>query len=161
MPGKILIAYYTWSGNTRKIAELIKRETDGTVFEILPEVAYSADYNTVVALAKREIQAGFKPVLKSKIDNIGIYEVILIGTPNWWSTIAPPVAAFLSGHDLAGKTIVPFFTHGGGGQGRILKDITRLCPNSTVLEGFETYRGGAGNVQAKVAEWLRKTGIVK
>ncbi|MDI3543102.1 MAG: hypothetical protein PWP57_705, partial [Candidatus Atribacteria bacterium] len=95
MKGNILIAYYSRSGNTRKLAQLIHQKVGGTVHEIQPEVPYPASYNATVEQAKKEIQAGFRPPLKSRIEHIEAYDTIFIGSPNWWSTIAPPIATFL------------------------------------------------------------------
>jgi flavodoxin len=68
------------------------------------------------------------------------------------------MATFLSAHDLSGKTIVPFCTHGGGGLGRISKDIARQCPQSTLLDSFEIYGSGSGNAHVKVPAWLSTMG---
>jgi len=155
MAGQNLIVYYSRSGNTRKIAGLIQQEVGGTLHEIQPEAPYPRSYDATVDQAKREIQAGYKPALKSDLDSVEAYDTVFVGSPNWWNTIAPPVATFLSEHDLSGKTVVPFCTHGGGGLGRIGQDIARLCPQSTILSSFEIYGGGTGNVQAKVSAWLR------
>lgn len=157
MKGNILIAYYSRSGNTRKIAELIHDEVGGTIFEIQPEEPYPADYDLALAQAKKEIQARYRPALKSKIEGIEAYDTIIIGSPNWWSTIAPPVAAFLSEYDLSGKTIVPFCTHGGGGQANVLKGIAGLCSGSTVLTGFDIYGDGGSGAKDDVSAWLDKT----
>ena len=154
-----LVAYFSHSGNTRRIAHLIHQEVGGTIHEIQPQVPYPNAYNTVVDQAKQEIRAGHKPALQSTLDHIETYDTVFVGSPNWWSTIAPPVATFLSEYDLSGKTIVPFCTHGGGGLGRIGQDIARLCPQSTVLSCFGVYGSGAGNVQAEVSAWLRKVGV--
>jgi flavodoxin len=159
MAGHILIAYYSHSGNTRKIANLIHREVGGTIHEIQPKVPYPNSYNAVVDQAKIEIETEYKPALQSTLDHLESYDTIFVGSPNWWSTIAPPVATFLSGYDLSGKTIVPFCTHGGGGLGRIGKDIAKLCPQSTILSSFEIYGSGTGNAQAKVSAWLSKVGM--
>jgi flavodoxin len=159
MAEHILIVYYSRSGNTRKIANLIHQEVGGTIHEIQPEVPYPDSYNAVLDQAKKEIQAGYKPALQSTLDHIESYDTIFVGSPNWWSTIAPPVATFLSEYDLSGKTIVPFCTHGGGGLGRIGKDIAKLCPQSTILSSFEIYGSGTENAQAKVSAWLRKVGM--
>lgn len=159
MGKNILIAYFSWSGNIRKIAELIHRETGGTIFEIQPEKPYPSSYNATVEQAKREIQQGYKPPLKTKLDSIELYDTVFIGSPNWWSTIAPPVATFLSEYDFSGKTIVPFCSHGGGGQGRVVRDIVKLCPKSNVLEPFIVHGGGTGDIQSKISEWLRKIGF--
>lgn len=153
---RILIAYFTHSGNTRKIARLIHDEVGGSVYEIEPQVPYPSAYSAVTEQAKKEIRAGFKPSLRSKPADLESCDVVFVGSPNWWSTIAPPVATFLSECDLAGKTVAPFCTHGGGGAGRIASDIARLCPRSTVLQPFEVYGGGAADTQARVSVWLRR-----
>lgn len=161
MSENILIAYYSWSGNTRKVAERIHEITGGTMIGISPEEPYPEDYNKVVDQAKKEIRNGFRPVLKSSIDNIDKYSKIFIGSPNWWKTIAPPVASFLSEHDFTGKTILPFCTHGGGGQGNIRNDIARLCPGSLVSECIEIY-GSQSEIDLRIlSEWLKNAGISK
>lgn len=157
MSKKILIVYYSHSSNTRKLAELIEQETGGTLCEIVPEKAYPDDYNTVVEQAKKEIQAGFRPELKTKVKDFAAYDTVFVGTPNWWSTMAPPVATFLESYDLLGKTVVPFCTHGGGGAGHIETTVKKLCPDSTVLPLLSVYGDTAKDSQ--VEAWLKKIGI--
>ena len=159
MAEHILIVYFSHSGNTHKIANLIHQEVGGTIHEIQPEAPYPNSYDAVVNQAKLEIQAGYYPALGSTLDHIEPYDTIFTGSPNWWNTIAPPVATFLSEYDLLGKTIVPFCTHGGGGLGRIVEDVAKLCPQSTILSSFEIYGSGTGNVQAKISAWLSKIGM--
>ncbi len=156
MTEHILIAYFSRSGNTRKIAQLIYQEIGGTLQEIEPEQPYPRAYNTVVDQAKREINAGYKPPLKSRLDQVDAFDLIFIGTPNWWRTIAPPVASFLSMYDFSGKTILPFCTHGGGGLGQVEVDIAQLCPHATVLRTIIIRDGGGLNAQIEVAAWLSK-----
>jgi flavodoxin len=158
MPGNILIAYYSWGGSTRRLAEQIHASTGGELFEITPQTAYPKDYNTCVNQAKKEIQAGHKPALKSKVKDIERFTTILLGSPNWWSSVAPPVSTFLSEYDLSGKTILPFCTHGGGGQGHIVKDISRLCPTSKVLDCL-TINDGALASTGELSNWLRRADI--
>ncbi len=161
MGNNVFIAYYTRSGNTRKIAELIQKESGGTVFEIVPEEAYPPSYNAVVEQAKKEIREGLKPALKYKADNIGEYDTVFIGSPNWWSTIAPPVRTFLSEYDISGKTVIPFCTHGGGGEARVLNDIAGLCPGSNILSGVSFYGGGGTDAHSRISEWLRGAGLLR
>ena len=156
MAEQILIAYYSRTGNTQRIANIIRQLAGGTLHQIQPEAPYPASYNAVVDQAKEEIQAGYKPALRSTIDHIETYDTIFVGSPNWWDTIAPPVATFLSEYDLSGKTIAPFCTHGGGGLGRISQDIARLCPQSILMESFEIYGSRTENAQAQVSAWLSK-----
>ena len=158
MKNDILIAYYSWSGNTRKIAELIRRETGGTLFEIEPFQPYTTDYRAAVAQAKEEIQAGFRPDLKA-LPEITSYTVIFLGTPIWWHTMAPPLAAFIERFDLNKKTVVPFHTHGGGGVGSFEEDIAKMCPNSTVTIGFGEYNNGGSETLAQIIAWLSDIGL--
>jgi flavodoxin len=158
MKNDTLIAYYSWSGNTGKIAELIERETGGTLFEIEPVQSYTTDYRAMVAQAKEEIQAGFRPELKA-IPKITSYTVVFLGTPIWWHTMAPPLASFIDRFDLNGKTVVPFHTHGGGGGGSFEKDIAKMCPNSTVKEGFGAYNSGGRETMAQIRSWLSSIGM--
>lgn len=161
MAEHILIAYFSHSGNTQNIATFIHKEVGGTLHEIEPEAPYPHSYNAVVDQARKEIQAGYTPALQSTLDHIESYDTIFVGSPNWWSTIAPPVTTFLSEYDLSGKTIVPFCTHGGGGLGRVERDIAKLCPQSTVLSSLEIYGSGTGNAQARVSAWLRNIGMAQ
>jgi flavodoxin len=146
---KALVAYYSHSGTTKKVAEEIHQAVGGDLFEIKEATPYPRDYNTVLNQAKQEIANGFRPALKDKIPEISDYNLIIIGSPNWWSTIAPPVATFLTQADFSDKTIAPFITHGGGGLNRTISDIRQLCPDANVLEGFDANRRG------QLSVWLK------
>ena len=159
MAENILVAYYSWSGNTRRIAEMIHEMTGCDIIEIHPQVPYPDDYNEVVNQAKKEIKDGFRPALKPSIGNIDAYNRIFVGSPNWLNTIAPPVATFLAEHDFTGKLIIPFCTHGGGGQGSIVNAITRLCPHSTISDCMEIYGSGSGINRSTLSAWLKNAGI--
>ena len=158
MKNDILIAYYSWSGNTRKIAGMIEGETGGTLFEIEPVQPYTTDYRAAVAQAKKEIEDSFRPELKA-MPEITSYTVALIGTPIWWHTMAPPVATFIELFDLNGKTVAPFHTHGGGGVGSFEEDIAKMCPNSPVTKGFGAYSTGGSETVAQISSWLGSIGL--
>lgn len=158
---KVLIAYYSHSGNTRAVANQIKTATGGDIFEIQPAQDYPSEYQTLVDQAKKEIDSGYKPTIKSQVKDITSYDIIFIGSPCWWSTIAPPAATFLSDYDLSGKTIVPFMTHEGSRMGHSVSDIKKLCPKSTVLEGLPIRGGSVKNSQKEVSIWIQKIGINK
>lgn len=158
---KILIAYFSRTGNTREMARQIQKATGGDIFEIIPLKPYPEAYQEVVAQAKKEIKAGFKPELKTKIKDINKYDIIFVGSPNWFSTIAPPVTAFLAAYDLSGKTVIPFVTHGGGGMANCEADVKKLCPKSTFLKGQAVNGRLVKNAQDKISEWLREIKISK
>ncbi|MBN2144722.1 MAG: flavodoxin [Candidatus Aureabacteria bacterium] len=160
-PGKILVAYFSHTGNTREIAGQIQKITGGDLFEIRTVKPYPEDYDTVVEQARKELDSGSRPELKTKVENIGQYDVIFIGYPNWWSTFPAPVRVFLTDNDFTGKTIVPFCTHGGGGLGKSVTHISEFCPDSTLLDAFSIPGTQVKNAEDKVAEWLRTIGIMQ
>jgi len=158
MKNDILIVYYSWSGNTRTIAELIGQETGGTLFEIEPVQPYSNNYSEAVEQAKKEIKSGFRPELKA-IPEFSSYKVVFPGSPIWWHTMAPPLASFIESFDLVNKTVVPFHTHGGGGVGEFEKDIAKMCSDSTVTKGFGTYNRGGSDTGEQITAWLEDIGL--
>jgi len=158
---KVLIIYYSRSGNTREIAKQIHERVGGDIIELQTVKPYPDEYDAVTKQAKQELDSGYKPALKTRLENIGSYDVIFVGSPIWWSTIAAPVKTFLSEYDLSGKTIVPFVTHGGSGLARSVTDISKLCPKSTILDGLAVWGENAKTAQNEVSEWLRKIKITK
>lgn len=148
---KILIAYYSLSGNTKAVAEKIQNLTGGTLYEIVPQKPYPSDYNTVVEVAKQEKQNGVYPELKSSVD-VTNYDVIYVGTPVWWYTMAGPVKTFLKTNDFSGKVIAPFCTHGGGGASKTYTDIAEYATGAEIREGLTTYEHTAS--EADVKNWI-------
>jgi flavodoxin len=156
---KILIVYFSYTGNTREIAGQIHRIVGGDVFEIQTVKPYPTEYNEVLGQAKRELDSGCKPALKTKVENMESYDLIFVGYPNWWGTFPAPVRTFLSEYDLSRKTIAPFCTHGGGGLGRSAGDISSLCPKSVLLDSFVIMGSDVKAARQRVSDWLRKIGI--
>lgn len=149
---KVLIAYYSHSGNTKRVAEKIQQLTGGDMFEIKPVKAYPPNYNDVVNLAQTEKAQNFKPELIDN-GNISAYDTIFVGTPVWWYTFSSPVRTFLSKHDFSGKTIMPFCTHGGGGESSTYSDMQKLCPDATVKKGFTSFENSAKSED--IEYWLK------
>ena len=158
---RILVAYFSWSGNTREIANQIHKIAGGDLFEIVPVSKYSHDYDETVKQARKELETSCRPQLASEVENIESYDLVFIGYPNWCYTIPAPVASFLSKFDSTDKTIAPFCTHGGDGLGESVGDITKLCQHSLVLEGLAVRGSEARNAQSKVSEWLRKIRVTE
>jgi len=157
----ILVAYFSRSGNTRVIATQIHESVGGDIYEIVTVDPYPSDYDEVVKQAKQELEEGYRPELKTKVENMESYDVLFIGNPNWWGTIPMPVATFLTEYDFSGKTIVPFCTHEGSRLGRTVTDITKLCPQSTILDGLAVRGRDVKNAQNEVSKWLRKIGMIE
>ncbi|GAB7531140.1 flavodoxin [Pseudomonas sp. 3A(2025)] len=133
---KALVVYFSRSGNTRVVAGLIQRGQHADLFEIRPATAYPEDYLQTVEQARRETADGFKPELAETVTDIKRYDVVFLGFPIWGTTAPPVIRSFLSAHDLSGKTIVPFVTHGGYGLGNSLEVVARHAPGARVVKGF-------------------------
>lgn len=158
---RTLVVYYSQTGNTRAVAEHIRDLTGGDLVELVPVDPYPDDYAATTQQAKRELQSGYKPPLETNVTNIAAYDIVCVGSPNWWGTVAGPVKTFLSDYDLSGKTVAPFITHGGGGAGRSVADIETLCPRSTVVKGLAINGYSAATSRADVAAWLRACGVIR
>ncbi len=153
---KILIAYFSRSGNTEHIAKLIQSQIGGDMFKIETAEPYPADYQELAyGVAKKQHENNIMPELKNNGDISG-YDVIFVGTPAWWYHMVPAVKTFLSAHSFEGKTIVPFITHGGGGRYEIPADMGKLAKGAQVLSAFDTLGEGSTNVDAEITDWLNK-----
>ena len=160
----ILVAYFSWSGNTQQVANWISDKTGGEIFRIIPEVNYTND--DVFDRAQDELNSGTRPPLSSHIEKetMAKYDVIFIGFPIWWYDLPMPVWTFLEEYDLSGKTIIPFFTHNGSSSGASsISTIEKLCPDSTVLtHNYFTYAGNnIAEAESTVDEWLNERGYKK
>lgn len=91
---KILVAYFSWGGNTRGIAQEIAKQTGADIFEIEPKVPYSSNYNTVLKQAQEDQHKNARPELNATVKNFSQYDTIILGYPNWWASIPMPVATF-------------------------------------------------------------------
>lgn len=155
---KILVAYYSYSGNTQEVAEAIHKAVGGDLFEIKTTGSYPESYRPMTEQAKKEIEAGYRPELTTRVDNMAQYDVVFLGSPNWWGTITPQVSSFLDTYDLSGKTVIPFITHGGGGVQRTIADMTRQCTGCQVVSDGWT---GYGSQTAGLTDWLKEIGFEK
>ena len=152
---KVLVAYFSRSGNTRVMTRQIQKITGGDIFEIQTVTPYPVEYTATTKQAKQELESGFKPLIKAKVANIKEYDIVFVGSPNWWGTIAPPVRTFLSEHDLSGKTVAPFITHQGSGLGRSAANIAKLAPQATLKDGLAVWGRDVGDAQDQIAKWLQ------
>ena len=157
--GKTLIAYFSWGGNTKGIAEEIQSQTGADLFEITLVNPYSTDYNTVLDEAQRDQREQARPELAAYVENMDEYDTILLGYPNWWASIPMPIASFLEEYDFSGKTIVPFCSHGGGRFGQSLTAIAKLAPDAVLAEGLSVSYSGGSSLPQDVSAWLEKNQI--
>lgn len=126
-----IIIYYSYGGNTKRIAEDIHEKKGYDMVEIKPVVPYTSDYQKLVDLEESKMtQEELVEIEPINID-LSNYDTIILGTPVWWYTMTPPIRTFLKKYDLSGKKIVPFATNGGW-LGTTFDDIKKYTPNSEV-----------------------------
>ena len=161
--GRVLIAYFSQTGNTEGLAKIIQKKTNADIFRIERKVPYSANYNSVglYGEALDELRKNAAPDLKNALSDKGLniddYDVILLGFCNWWASIPAPVSSFLKQYDLSGKTIIPFASMGGGRFGQCLTAISKLTPNSVMKSGLDvTY---SSYDEKRIEAWLSENGI--
>ena len=129
---KLLIVYYSWSnGNTERIAKKLQSIAGGDLLRIDTAIPYSGSYNDVVEQGQQEVNRGYEPALKLIDMDVAAYDVIAVGTPTWWYTMAPAVKTFLHRYDFAGKTVVPFMTNAGW-PGHVIQDMKKACAGAAV-----------------------------
>lgn len=158
--GKILVAYFSHSGNTRLIANQIHGLVGGDIFEIKTIKQYNKDFETTVDEARKELDTNARPELAAKIKNMKDYEVIFIGFPNWCGTMPMALFTFLEQYDFKDKTIVPFCTHGTSGLSNTITDLNKLVPQANVREVLGIYRNNVRNADDTVKIWLHNLGYI-
>ncbi len=111
---KMLIVYYSWSnGNTERIAEKLRTVTGADIAKIQTIIPYSGSYDDVVKQGQEEVNRSFQPEIAPLPFSVADYDIIAVGTPTWWYTMAPAMLTFLKTQDFGGKTVIPFMTNGG------------------------------------------------
>lgn len=153
---KVLVAYFSASGVTKKVAEGIASAVDGDLFEIEPEVAYtSADLNWMDKKSRSSIEMNdkdFRPAMAKKELNLSQYESILLGFPIWWYVAPTIVNTFLESFDFSGKKIILFATSGGSGFGTTLQELKPSAPGAQMAEGRILNRATAEDIQKLIEE---------
>lgn len=160
---KILVAYFSWSGNTRDAAQYIAQKLGADEFEVIREKDYPADYQACTEDAKTEKEADERPAIKGAVENIDQYDVVFIGVPVWWYTAPMPVFTFIEQHDLKGKTVIPFCTCYTA-EYETLNDIVKATPDSEHRDGLtivtqEMGGKGMGEKHGQIDEWLAEIGF--
>ena len=144
---RMLIVYYSVSnGNTKRIAKRLQETTGADIVRIETVKPYSGSYNDIVEQGQREVNRGYQPKLKPLAVNPADYDVIAVGTPTWWYTMAPAVLTFLKSCSWKGKTVIPFQTHGGW-PGHVIKDIKNICKGAAFSHEMEIQFDSTGGAE--------------
>ena len=157
--GGTLIAYFSWSGNTEQLAQMIQAETGGQLFEIAPATPYTEDYDQLLDIAQQEQADNARPELAGQVENWDSYSTVFVGYPDWWSDAPMLIYSFLESYDWEGKTLIPFCTSGGSGFGRSLDNLPASAPSATILEGFHVNGSSVDGAAEDVAAWLSGLGL--
>lgn len=159
--GKTLIVYFSESGNTQGMANIIHELTGADIVEIEMQHPYSDNYSTLLDEAERDLIANARPALRTHIDNMDEYTTILLGYPNWYALLPMPVYTFLESYDFSGKRIIPFCSHGNGMLGESVANICKSCPDADVREALSVTYGGGSSLRSEIRTWLIKHELLK
>lgn len=153
---RILIAYFSYTGNTENAAEIIAEATDADVFDIRMAEPYRGG---IYDVSQRDLNAGARPALAGRVQNMAQYDVVLLGYPTWWSTMPMPVYTFLESYDFSDKVILPFSSHGGTRFGDSISDLSKTARGAYVGQGFEFEYSGGRRLEDNLRAWLAGHGI--
>lgn len=152
---KVLVAYFSWGGNTRDVAKQIHGKTGGDLFEIRTETPYPKEYKPTTEIGKKERDQNLRPKLVGPLPDLKQYDVILLGYPIWWYIEPMAVKTFVEAQDLSGKTILPFATSGGSDIIASVEDLRKTLPKAHVKDGL------LANMTGRIDSWLKENGMVK
>lgn len=150
---KVLVAYFSWGGNTRSVAKLIHDKTGGDLFEIKKETPYPKEYKPTTDVGKMEREQDLRPKLAGPLPDLKQYDVILLGYPIWWYIEPMPVKTFVEAQDLSGKVILPFATSGGSDIIDSVNDLRKTLPKAQVKDGL------LANMTGRIDNWLKENGL--
>ena len=157
---RVLTVYYSWSnGNTERIAKMLQKEIGGDIVRIDTITPYEGSYDDVVNQGQEEVQRGYEPEIKSLGVNISDYDVIAVGTPTWWYTMAPAVRTFLHTESFADKTVIPFMTNAGW-PGNVIKDMKTACKGADIKYEMEVQFDSTGGSRLEtpmedITKWIQ------
>lgn len=175
----ILVAYYSWAdnaviegevdavsspsvtkpGNVEQLASWVQEKTGGDLFSIRVTEPYSSDWDECLERANGEKAENARPELVQTVENIADYDVIFLGYPNWWYSCPMALLSFIEEHDLSGKQIYLFCSHGTGGLASSVEDIHAALPDGNISEQvFDVYEEDAASSEQDIKNWLEELG---
>ena len=155
-----LVAYFSASGVTAKLAETLSEAIGADLYAIEPEVPYTkADLNWMNQNSRSSVEMkdpASRPAIAGKRDNMDEYDTIFVGFPIWWYVAPTIINTFLESYDFAGKTIIPFATSGGSGMGKTNEKLQPSCPGAKLMDGKVWKKNSMADELAAWAEGLLK-----
>ena len=151
---RVLVAYYSLTGKTEKVAKAIADASGGQLYQIRVAKNYPDDTKERRAILEQEIENNYLPPLSSTNINPENYDIIFLGSPVWANHISQPVKSFLAKYNLSGKHVIPFVTHSGGGRGESFDDVASLCTGCIVdMDGWSNWGSGTGR---RLTKWVQQ-----
>lgn len=155
--GKVAVVYFSWSpdGNTRFAAETIAQKAGAALFEIKAETPYNADFRACCDEAKPECYGKtLRPIKPIEGLDLAQYDLVFVGSPNWWGTMAPPVRTWVSQNKdaLKGKKVCLFQTHGGGGMQRVGREFAEVVGDAATVLPPKAFSGSSIKSNVKALE---------
>ena len=151
---KMLIIYFSHTGNTETFANYIKKNANITSFKIVPATPYPDNFTILSDIAHQEINNNARPEIKDPLTNISQYNTIFLGYPIWFSNIPNIVITQLEKLNFKGKTIYPFNTHGSSGVGNSISEIKQYAPDAKVMDGYPIKGSEIANKEEDIIDWL-------
>lgn len=159
---KSIVVYFSCTGNTKAVAEIIAEKQGADIYKIVPEQPYTdedLDYgNRSSRSTSEQNDSSSRPAISGSIDLDG-YDTVYVGYPIWWADMPRIMYTFFDTYDLSGKTIAPFCTSGGSGLSGTPKTIAELEPNASVTAGLHVSGYGTDNAYSDVEDWLAEIGL--
>ena len=149
---KVLVAYFSASGVTAKVAEKLAKSISADLYEIAPEIPYTnADLNWMDKKSRSTVEMNdrsCRPAIGSIVENMAQYDTVFVGFPIWWYREPSIIDTFMESYDFASKTVIPFATSGGSGLGDSAKNMQALAAGAKVTDG-KRFPGRASEAELK------------
>jgi len=158
---KMLVLYYSQTGNTKAVAEEIATKLDADIEEITMVNPYDTGFKATIDRCLQEREQGIIPDIQPVKATVADYDIIFLGFPVWFGTYAPPVANYLNQVDLSGKKVVPFCTFGSGGLESSVKDLVQAEPNAEVMPGYGVRAARMEAMPKEVDQFLKANGYLE
>ena len=158
---KMLVLYYSQTGNTKAVADEIATKLGADIEEIVAVNPYDGDFQATIERCKQEHEQGSIPDIQPIKADLASYDIIFLGFPVWFGTYAPPVQKFLLGADLSGKKIVPFCTFGSGGLESSVNDLKQAAPNAEIMTGYGVRAARMDAMPKEVDQFLKSNGYLE
>ena len=153
---KVLVAYFSYPGNTEQGAQLMAEALGADLFTIEMEHPYRGN---IYDVSQRDLNQDARPALASHVADMAQYDVVLVGYPTWWGTMPMPMFTFLNEYDFSGKTLLPFSSHGSTRFGDSISDFSKQVPGAYVGQAFEYYYSGGSELEDEITAWLKESGL--